>query len=65
MSAFKYIGSFTKENGKVDVIMGATSFLDVTPGVFEIVVSDGSQEEIALLQAKDPFHGALLYSKQV
>ena len=45
MATFKYIGSATKANGKVDVIVPKKdgtkqTFTDVTPNVTEIVVTD-------------------------
>jgi len=64
MATFKYVGTQTKENGKVDIRVGSYSFNDVTPDVFNIVVPDGSREEVSMEQAQDPFDGTFLYIKQ-
>jgi len=64
MATFKYVGSLTKENGKVDVNVGAYNFTDRTPDTFDITVPDSSDEEKFLEQAKDPFDGTYLYVKQ-
>ena len=64
MATFKYVGSNTKENGKVDLKVGSYIFNDVTPDTFEIVVPDGSLEEKYLEQAVDVFDGTYLYIKQ-
>ena len=64
MATFKYVGSRTKSNGKVDVKVGSYVFQDVTPDVFEIIVPDGSSEEKYLEQAKDAFDSTYLYVKQ-
>lgn len=64
MSVFKYVGSKTKSNGKIDIKVGDLSFSDVTPNSFEINVADGSKEEKYLEQAKDIFDGTYLYVKQ-
>ena len=66
MSTFKYVGTMTKGNGKVDVKVGSYTFNDVTPGEYVINVPDGSREELALESASDPMNnGANLYEKQV
>jgi hypothetical protein len=64
MAVFKYVGSKTKQNGKVDVRVGDLFFTNVTPDVFQITVPDGSNEEKYLEQAKDIFDGTYLYVKQ-
>lgn len=64
MATFKYVGSKTKANGKVDLKVGDMTFTDVTANSFEIVVADGSKEEKYLEQAKDVFDGTYLYVKQ-
>ncbi|MDB4330499.1 hypothetical protein N9948_02140 [bacterium] len=64
MATFKYVGSNTKDNGKIDLKVGNYSFDDCTPDTFEIVVPDGSQEEKYLEQAKDVFDGTYIYVKQ-
>lgn len=65
MSVFKYVGSKTKANGKVDIKVGDLVFTDITPDSFEINVVDGSKEEKYLEQAKDVFDGTYMYIKQV
>ena len=64
MADFKYVGSRTKPNGKVDLKVGNYVFSDVTPDSFEITVPDGSKEEKYLEQATDVFDGTYLYVKQ-
>ena len=64
MATFKYVGSKTKDNGKIDINVGTLSFSDITPDTFSITVDDGSFEETALEQAKDVFDGTYLYIKQ-
>jgi hypothetical protein len=64
MATFKYVGSKTKANGKVDVKVGDYTFTDVTPDSFEITVPDGSREEKSLEQSKDVFDGTYNYVKQ-
>lgn len=63
MALFKYVGSKTKANGKIDLKVGSLAFQDVTPDVFEIEVPDGSKEEKYLEQAVDIFDGTYLYVK--
>jgi hypothetical protein len=64
MALFKYVGSKTKSNGKIDLRVGSLVFKDVTPDVFEIEVPEGSKEEKYLEQAVDIFDGTYLYVKQ-
>lgn len=64
MATFKYVGSRTKNNGKIDIKVGSYIFNDVTPDVFEVVVPDGSVEEKYLEQALDALDGTYLYVKQ-
>ena len=64
MATFKYVGSLTKPNGKVDLMVGTLEFLDITPDSFEIVVTDGSRNEKYLEHATDPKDGTYLYIKQ-
>lgn len=63
MAMFKYVGSKTKANGKIDLKVGSLAFKDITPDVFEIEVPDGSKEEKYLEQAVDIFDGTYLYVK--
>ena len=65
MSMFKYVGTKTKANGKVDIRVGGLEFKDITPDVFEIEVADGSKEEKYLEQAMDILDGTYLYVKQI
>jgi len=65
MALFKYIGSYAKENGKVDVNVGRYSFLNITPNNFEIEVPDDSTEATWLNVAIDPFEQSYLYEQQV
>jgi hypothetical protein len=64
MAVFKYVGSRTKPNGKVDIKVGSFVFVDVTPDTYEITVPDESQEEKYLEQAMDPMDNTYLYVKQ-
>jgi hypothetical protein len=64
MALFKYVGSKTKQNGKIDLKVGSLSFKDISPDVFEIEVPDGSKEEKYLEQAVDIFDGTYLYVKK-
>jgi hypothetical protein len=64
MAIFKYVGSKTKSNGKIDLRVGSLKFFDITPDVFEIEVEDGSKEEIYLEQAVDIFDGTYMYVKK-
>jgi hypothetical protein len=70
MAQFKYIGTRTKDNGKVDVRIGKPNmawyyeFIDVTPNVDIIEVT----HEIAansLREAVDPITKTLLYEEVV
>lgn len=64
MATFKYVGTFVKDNGKVDINVGSYSFADVTPNTYEITVADGSKEESFLEHAIDPFDNTYMYIKQ-
>jgi len=65
MSTFKYVGTMTKSNGKVDVKVGSYTFENVTPGEYVITVPDESREELSLTCAKDPMNNLVnLYEKQ-
>lgn len=70
MAQFKYIGSRTKANGKVDIRIGKPGmawyyeFLDVTPNVDIVEVT----HEIAvnsMKEAVDPIDKTLLYEEVV
>lgn len=63
MATFKYVGSNAKSNGKIDIRVGNYEFLDIEPGVDDIIVPDDSQEEKALEFAQDPLDGTFLYIK--
>ena len=69
MAQFKYIGTYTKPNGKVDVKIGSPNytwyieFLDVEPNVDILDVSDPKQ--IANLQGhKNIITGQLDFEEQ-
>lgn len=64
MALFKYVGSKTKANGKVDVRVGTYSFEDITPNTYTIEVATDSKEEKALEYAVDPLDHTYMYVKQ-
>jgi hypothetical protein len=64
MAKFKYVGSRTKDNGKVDIKVGRYTFKDIDPDIFNIEVPDGSMEEKYLEQAIDGLDGTYLYVKE-